>query len=140
MRVIYFAHPLGAPTPEGVEANRQRAQRWIRWIYDTIDDVAIVADWILTTAILDDFNPAHRARGMAMNKATLVRTDGIWLFGGRISSGMADECDTAREHGVCVHDFTWLGDEPATFDADTHARVLELMAPHNIDRVPAWAP
>jgi hypothetical protein len=111
-RTIYLAHPLGAPTPEGVEANKARARRWVRWIYDNFENVAVVADWLITVDVLDDFNPEHRARGMRMNKVILVRCDEFWMVGGRESSGMADEHVVAAETNRRVFDLTWLGDEP----------------------------
>lgn len=112
MRVIYFAHPLGAPTPEGVEANKARARRWIRWIYDNFKDVAVVATWLITCDVLDDFNLEHRAHGMAMNKAILPLCREFWMVGGRISTGMSSEMLTAIEHRLRIFDLTWLGEEP----------------------------
>lgn len=112
MRVVYLAHPLGAPTPEGVEANKARARRWIRWIYDNFKNVAVVADWLLTCDVLDDFRPEHRAHGMAMNKAILPLCREFWMVGGRISQGMSVEQRLADEHGLRIFNLTWLGDEP----------------------------
>ena len=112
MKVIYLAHPLGAATPEGVEANKARAKRWIRWVYDNFKDVAVVADWLLTCDVLDDFNPEHRAHGMRMNKEIIPRCDEFWMFGGRVSNGMQDESVTAIAAQRRIFDLTWLGEEP----------------------------
>jgi hypothetical protein len=112
MRVIYLAHPLGAPTPEGVEANKARARRWIRWIYDHFKNVAVVADWLITCDVLDDFKPEHRAHGMNMNRAIIPRCDEFWMVGGRVSTGMANEEGVAMEHSRKIFDLTWLGEEP----------------------------
>jgi hypothetical protein len=112
MRVVYLAHPLGAPTKEGVQANIASAKRWIRWVYDNFKDVAVVADWLLTCEVLDDFNPEHRAHGMKMNKAILPLCREFWMVGGRISTGMGAEQLVAEEHGLHVFDLTWLGEEP----------------------------
>lgn len=123
MRVIYFAHPLGAATPEGVQANKDRARRWIRWIYDNLNadgvKVSVVADWLITCDVLDDFNPDHRAQGMAMNKIIIPRCDEFWMVGGRISSGMEDEFKLVRSLIASrrslmrrYFDLTWLGAEP----------------------------
>lgn len=125
MRIVYLAHPLGAPTKEGVEANKARARRWIRWVYDNVKDVAIVADWLITVDVLDDFNPEHRAHGMKMNKALIPVCDEFWMVGGRISSGMHDERIVAygTEGGVAdnhvrrVLDLTMWGDEPPEISA-----------------------
>ena len=112
MRVIYLAHPLGAATKEGVEANKARARRWIRWVYDNFPDVAVVADWLINCDVLDDFNPEHRARGMAMNKAIISLCGEFWMVGGRISNGMNDESITAIATHSRIFDLTWLGEEP----------------------------
>jgi hypothetical protein len=124
MRIIYLAHPLGAPTPEGVEANKARARRWIRWVYDNFKDVAVVADWLITVDVLDDFNPEHRAHGMKMNKAIIPVCGEFWMVGGRISNGMRDESIVAL-HTATVFDLTWLGDEPPM---DVPEKVRALVA------------
>ena len=136
MKVIYLAHPLGAATKEGVEANKARARRWIRWIYDNFSDVAVVADWLITCDVLDDFNPEHRARGMKMNKLVIPRCDEFWMVGGRISNGMNDELsvvvDIVTGHANAPHvqmrryfDLTWLGEEPPVTVPE---KVLALVA------------
>ena len=112
MRVIYLAHPLGAPTKEGVQANIARCKRWVRWIYDNFPDVAVVADWLITCEVLDDHNPDHRAHGMAMNKAIIPRCREFWMVCGRISTGMNAEVLIAIEHTLRTYDLTWLGEEP----------------------------
>jgi hypothetical protein len=123
MRLIYLAHPLGAPTPEGVEANKARARRWIRWIYDHLNvgrvRVAVVADWLITCDVLDDFNPDHRSQGMTMNKAIIPVCHEFWMVGGRVSSGMEEEWKLVRNLIASrmspmkrYFDLTWLGDEP----------------------------
>lgn len=123
MRIIYLAHPLGAPTPEGVEANKARARRWIRWIYDHFKDVAVIADWLITVDVLDDFNPEHRAHGMKMNKAIIPRCSEFWMVGGRVSNGMRDESITSIEAQLRIFDLTWLGEEPPV-DVPEQVRAL----------------
>jgi hypothetical protein len=107
MRVIYLAHPVSGD----VSANLARARRWLRWVYDNFD-VAVVADWILTCEVLDDANPAHRAHGLAMDRALVEICDEFWMVGGRVSNGMKTEVDVALTAKVAVRDLTWLGEEP----------------------------
>lgn len=125
MRVIYLAHPLGAATPEGVEANKARARRWIRWVYDNFKDVAVVADWLITCDVLDDFNPEHRAHGMKMNRVIIPLCQEFWMVGGRISNGMGDESRVAIEARCRIFDLTWLGEEPPVVVPE---KVLALVA------------
>lgn len=125
MRVIYLAHPLGAPTSEGVNANIQRAKRWVRWVHDHFKNVAVVADWLITCEVLADFNPEHRTHGMTMNSAIIKRCDEFWMAGGQISSGMASECALTFKTRLKVFDLTWLGEEPPAVVPDG---VLSLCA------------
>jgi len=125
MRVIYLAHPLGATTKEGVAANIAKAKRWVRWIYDHFPNVAVIADWLITCEVFDDLNPEHRAHGMKMNGFVLVRCDEFWMVGGRVSTGMAHELESAMEHGLRIYDLTWLGEEPPV---EVPERVMELCA------------
>jgi hypothetical protein len=124
MRIVYMAHPLGAPTPEGVQANIARAKRWYRWIVDNFEDVAPIAPWLLTVETLDDFNPAHRAHGMEMNRFIIPRCDEFWMVGGRISTGMAGEHEIAMQ-ALRIFDLTWLGEEPP---AEVPEKVRALLA------------
>jgi len=125
MRIVYMAHPLGASTPEGVQANIARAKRWYRWIVDNFPNVAPVAPWLLTVEVLDDFNPEHRKHGMKMNKAIIPLLHEFWMVGGRVSNGMSDESITAIEAKRRIFDLTWLGDEPPV---DVPEKVKALVA------------
>ena len=126
MRIVYLAHPLGAETKEGVEANKARARRWIRWIYDNFKNVAVLAASFSTVDVLDNFNPAHRAHGMKMNAALIPLCSEFWMVGGRISTGMGAEYGLALEqHTRKVFDLTWLGEEPPV---DVPEKVRALLA------------
>jgi hypothetical protein len=125
MRVVYMAHPLGAPTPEGVTANIARAKRWYRWIAINFPNVAVMAPWVTTCEVLDDHNPAHRAHGMAMNKAIIPRCAEFWMVGGRVSTGMNIEMIDAIACSLRVFDLTWLGEEPPV---EIPEQVLALVA------------
>lgn len=111
MRVIYMAHPVGAPTPEGVKANLARAKRWYRWIAKNFN-VSVVADWITGCEVFNDANQANRDHGLDMDIATIERCDELFLVGGRISTGMGLERDAAEDFNLRVVDLTWLGEEP----------------------------
>ena len=112
MRVVYMAHPVSSPTPEGVVANLARAKRWYRWIITTFH-VAVLADWVLTCEVLDDAKPSDRRLGMSLNVPLIRRCDEIWLVGGRLSNGMLGEREEAVKNGLVVQDLTLLlGEEP----------------------------
>lgn len=108
-KLFYMAHPLGAPDHAGLEANLNRACRWLAWLRKTYPSVTFIAPWI--AAVIsgeDDSDPAQREAGLVDADAIVERCDGIVLVGGRISSGMERELGHAS---ACV-DLTYLGDEP----------------------------
>lgn len=129
--VLYVAAPL-APTADQIEgrrsafglsglegdrqlvtaalqANLERAMRWLAWLRRSFPEVTFVAPWI--AAIMsgeDDSAPAQREAGLVDADAVIPRLDGIVLVGGRISSGMARERGRARR----CWDLTGYGAEP----------------------------
>jgi hypothetical protein len=113
-QVIYFAHPVGAPTLHEYEVNLYLAVRWLDWCTRDNPDAAFVASWLsyLLASIHHDHLPEDRARGMADNLAVAARCDGIVLCGGRVSPGMAAERDAVVAAGGFVLDLTSLGREP----------------------------
>jgi hypothetical protein len=114
MSTYYMLHPVSAPTREGVQANLERAERWARWLMDSLPDHEIIAPWMLYVKVLDDHNKEHRARGMRDGLRLLRRgiAHSIIIAGGTVSSGMADEIEVSRSAGVKVIDLVELGPEP----------------------------
>ncbi len=110
MKVIYLAHPCGAPTKEQHMANLKRALRWFKWAAD--QDVSVVADWILYCEIWDDFDHKARAVGLNHDDAMIAKCDEYWMVGGQRTNGVNRGRAIAIGAGVQVRDFTYLGDEP----------------------------
>lgn len=111
MKVIYLAHPLTAPTREGIEANRRRAAAWAAWA--AMQDVSPVCSWIVLTGELEE-TPENRRLGLEIDKAQVARCDELWFVGGRVSSGMAIEASVAKK----VVDLTHLGEWPPGYDPE----------------------
>lgn len=111
MKLIYMAHPAGAPTEDEHRAHLKRARRWFNWIA-CHPDVAVVADWILYCEVWSDFDPIRRAKGLDADDAHILRCDEVWLVGGRISAGMRRASEVAVAAGIHVRDLTGLGTEP----------------------------
>ena len=107
--VVYLAHPVGAESIIGVNANIARARRWLRWLVENTD-WAIVASWMPYVETLDEGD--WRARGLADDCAVLERCDAIFLCGGRRSAGMEIECREAIAAGLYVIDVAVGDDEP----------------------------
>lgn len=107
--VLYVAHPLGAPDPEGLHANLEGAMRWLAWLRRTFPEVSFVAPWIASVlAGDDDSDPRQREAGIVDALVVIPRLDGIVLCGGRVSAGMARERSAARR----VWDLTVTGSDP----------------------------
>ncbi len=100
-KLVYIAHPLNAPTSEGIEQNRRNAAQWVAWAAE--QGVAPVATWITLSGV---WNESRRAEGLEVDFAVVRRCDEVWLVGPRISEGMALEANRAREHGIPVVDLT----------------------------------
>jgi hypothetical protein len=123
MRVVYIAHPVAPPcrcdylgTHEGIAAlvvacNCDRARRWLSWAIRTYPDVAFAMPWLPYVDVLPDQGDS-RARGLRDDVAMALRCDEIWLVGGRVSRGMAQERDAMAAAGKGVVDLTDLGPEP----------------------------
>lgn len=110
--IAWMAHPLSAPTPEGVVANLARAKRWLAWLYRSFIGVDFAAAWIPCCESMNDADPAERARGLRFDCEMVRRCDEFWMVGGRISSGMQQEAHAATVSGKHIVDLTDLGDEP----------------------------
>lgn len=118
--VVYVAHPVAGD----VQANLQRALRWLAYLSKRLPHSAVIAPWIANIMSgEDDGDPVQRARGLAHDVTVVKRCDVLVLVGGRISSGMAMERDAMIVAGGKVFDLTAMGDEPPVegpFDDKPH--------------------
>ncbi len=105
--VAWMAHPLAGDIP----GNIAKAKRWMRWLIRAFH-IDFAADWILWCEILDDNDPAERARGIKFCQTMVSKVDAYWMVGGRISNGMATELEAAKEHKKFILDLTFMGSEP----------------------------
>lgn len=112
----YVAHPVGALTRDGVMANVARAQRWLRWLILSFPDVSFVVPWMPYVMVLDDHDPAQRARGMADGAEVLTRCDRIDLVGGDLTTGMEAELRLAMKLGHRVENHLKYGPEPPAIE------------------------
>lgn len=114
--VVYVAHPVGAPTEEGVRANLTRARRWYRWASDHYPEYAFNANWIVEVETYPgadiDPNDPRRLRGLNRDDAIIRTCDHYWMVGGCISSGMNRGRCVAEEWNRRLVDLTYLGEEP----------------------------
>lgn len=114
------AHPDPARDPKraaqlALEANLERALRWLAWLRRSFPETTFIAPWIATIMSLDgDDSPDLREAGLVDDCAVVERCDGIALCGGRISSGMRREEEHGDGNAIAfeVYDLTHLGREP----------------------------
>lgn len=118
-------HPDPARDPKhaaqlALQANLNRALRWLAWLRKSFPKTTFIAPWIASVMSGEDaMDPAQREAGLADDCAVVECCDGIALCGGRISSGMRREMEhkwgTPGEGGPFeseVYDLTHLGREP----------------------------
>ncbi len=118
--VVYFAHPLGGD----IDANMQRALRWLSWLYDEEPDTTFVAPWLVGVSLfrlkfppgIDDKGHPFRERCMRDNLEAVGRCDGIIGCGGMWSPGMVRERDS-------------LGQTLIRFGVGTEGRFLDEIKP-----------
>lgn len=100
MIIIYVAHPIGGD----VLGNIQLVEIECSKIFSDRPEVVPIAPYLFALKFLDDNNPSDRLRGVMMNKEYFTRgfIDELWLFGSRLSAGMWEEVQWARELGIPV--------------------------------------
>jgi hypothetical protein len=106
VKVVYIAHPLG-DNPHKRQSNRAYAAQWCAWAAEHCG-VCPVAMWIVLSGIWHE-SKKYRNLGLSLDKVLLARCDEVWLVGGSISPGMAEEALAAQELSIPVIDLTDLG-------------------------------
>ena len=101
MTIAYIAHPIGAPTQQGIDANLADLRRIIRHINLNYPDVVPFAPYYADIVSMDDNVLSERERGMKNDDAILRSgiINELWMTGNTISNGMYSEmmlCHTLR--------------------------------------------
>lgn len=119
MIVAYLAHPLSAPTREGIEQNRRNAAKWAAWLWR--QGYSVECSWIVCTGELEE-TPENRKFGLESDCEQVRRADIMVLCGPKISGGMLLEANAASK----IFDLTRLGyDLPHPgLTLDTHGQEI----------------
>ena len=106
MKIVYIAHPIGAPTKEGIEKNLTDLRRIVRYINLRYRDVVPFVPYYADIVSMDDNVLAERERGIKNDIAILESgiVDELWLTGDRISNGMIAERSIAYIKSIPVID------------------------------------
>jgi hypothetical protein len=100
MKIVYIAHPIGGD----VQGNINKVLAIVRGINLLKRDVVPFAPYIVDCLSLDDSILDQRIRGI-LNNTTLFNAgfiNEVWLFGDKISKGMAAEIALANKLGIKV--------------------------------------
>jgi len=93
-RLVFICSPLRATAEKTMEQHIAEA-RYFAEIVRSEGDIPVVPHlWL--QGPLDDTDERQRSLGMAMGRAALLKCDAVAVFGGRVSSGMAEEIKLAK--------------------------------------------
>ncbi len=94
MKKVYIASPYAGDVDHNVAMAREYCRFAVK------QGVIPFAPHLLFTQFLDDAKPEERVLGCQMGKEFLSTCDELWVFGDRISQGMAAEIAEAERLGI----------------------------------------
>ena len=94
MKLVYIASPYAGD----IEHNTEMAEQYCR--HAAGQGVIPFAPHLLFTRFLDDLKLEERELGCQMGLEVLEKSDELWVYGPRISPGMAAEIDYAGRLGI----------------------------------------
>ena len=97
--VVYVASPYAGET----EDNISRAKGYCRFAVSK--GVIPLAPHLLYPQFMDDGDEDQRILGLRFAIALLCRCDELWVFGEKISAGMAKEIEKAEKRGMRIRRF-----------------------------------
>ena len=97
--VVYIASPYAGET----EDNISRAKGYCRFAVSK--GVIPLAPHLLYPQFMDDDDEDQRILGLRFAIALLCRCDELWVFGEKISAGMAKEIEKAEKRGMRIRRF-----------------------------------
>lgn len=97
--VVYVCSPLRGD----IKRNIQKATGYSRYIYS--QGGIPLAPHLIFTTFLDEAIIEERTAGMEMGLELLIKCDELWVFGDKISEGMAGEIAAAEDLGLRVKRF-----------------------------------
>ena len=98
--LVYICSPFAGD----MERNTEKARHYCRFAVRSA--CILLAPHLLFPQFMDDAVAAERSLAMFMNMVLLGRCEQIWVFGSRISAGMAAEIEKAEKRNMPVRYFT----------------------------------
>jgi hypothetical protein len=107
--IVYIASPFAGDT----ETNTRRARGYCRF---AVSKGAIpLAPHLLYPQFMDDDDAEQRALGLRFAIVLLGKCDELWVFGERISEGMAAEIAKAKKRDMPIKYFNSKCEEVSTY-------------------------
>ena len=97
--VVYIASPYAGET----EDNISRAKGYCRFAVSK--GVIALAPHLLYPQFMDDGDEDQRILGLRFAISLLYRCDELWVFGDKVSAGMAKEIEKAEKRGMRIRRF-----------------------------------
>ena len=103
--LVYIASPYAGDT----ESNTLRTQGYCR--FAVTKNCIPVAPHLHYPQFMDDSDKEQRELGLFFALVLLGKCDELWVFGDRISSGMAQEIRKAEKRGISLRRFNYKCEE-----------------------------
>lgn len=98
--VVYICSPFSGDT----ESNMENARRYCRFAVD--NGFCPYAPHLFLPQFMDDADPDERELALFMGIIMLTKCAELWVFGERISKGMAQELRKAEARNMIIRYFT----------------------------------
>ena len=98
-KIVFICSPFAGD----IEGNIMRARRYGRFAVS--EQVVPIIPHLMYPQLLDEHDPKERQLGIDMGLVLLSKCHEIWVFGDRISSGMAVEIKHAKRSGIIIRHF-----------------------------------
>ena len=99
-KIVFICSPYAGD----VEGNVMRAKRYGR--FAVTEQVIPIVPHLMYPQFLFDDDPAERKLGLQMGLVLLTKCQELWVFGPKISTGMAIEIDKAKRYNKPIRYFT----------------------------------
>lgn len=110
MKKIYVCSPYG-----GLDENYEQARKYGKYIV-SLGHIPIIS-YTMLHGILEDHIPSQRETGLTAGKILMTLCDEVWVFGDRITPGMAGEIMEAGKLGIKIQEIKKLPDEITKADS-----------------------
>ena len=95
---VYVCSPYAAATKEEIEKNLEFARKACKYVISTNEDKPPlpIAPHLLFPQFMNDNIPEERGLALNFGLNLIVTCDEVWVFGNKLSSGMAGEIKFAQ--------------------------------------------